>query len=61
MNVCNNVGYPGNNAYPYVTQKIDQLAYAITQIAAVVTQVNGVPIPPGVEQLGVQIPQVVIP
>ena len=51
----------GNNANPNFIQRVDPLAVVIVQIAAIVTQANRVLVPPMVEQLGVQIPQRVIP
>ena len=55
MNACNNASNPDIN------QQVDQLAATIAQIATVITQANGVPIAAEILQLGLQIPQVVIP
>ena len=46
-----NAGANGN-----VNDRIKQLATAITQMATMLTQVNGMPIPLVVQQLGVEIP-----
>ena len=34
---------------------IDQVVVAIAQIAAILTQANGMPIPPAMQELGVEI------
>ena len=48
-----NVGDNGD-----AVDRINQLAAAVTQMATMLTQINGMPIPPEVQQLGGEIPRV---